>query len=136
MPELLLILVEFPVTILLMWFCFCLKIKVGFFGFLFNLCMPVFAILGVILFLFIGSRYANEGTTLDGDYKEWITLDLDNIKDADMKAKVASWKGSKIPMREAYTWYKLEYLHFNKPLLEVFLHRYHLFQMVFTKDSF
>jgi hypothetical protein len=38
-------------------------------------------------------------------------------------------------MREAYTWYKLNYLHFNKPLLEVFLHRYHMFQMVFTVAS-
>jgi hypothetical protein len=93
-PELLLILLEFPVTILAIWFCFCLKIKTGIFCFLFNLlCIPPLVIAGIILFLFIGSRYANNGTTLDKNHEDWITLDLDNIKDPEMKATVAAWKG-------------------------------------------
>jgi len=36
-------------------------------------------------------------------------------------------------MREAYEWYFRGQIDFNKPLLEVFLHRYQLFRFVFTK---
>ena len=64
-PELLLILVEFPVTIIFTWFCFCLKIKYSMLGFLFNLLViPVLIIGGIILYLFLGSRWANGNTAL------------------------------------------------------------------------
>jgi hypothetical protein len=35
-------------------------------------------------------------------------------------------------MREAYEWYFLDKIDFTKPLLEVFLNRYNLFQFIFT----
>ena len=96
-PELLLILVEFPVTIILTWFCFCLKIKVGLIGFLFNLfVVPVLVIGGIIAYLFIGSRWPLGNTALVGDYNDWIV-----ITD---KATVG-YEGQKIPIREAYEWY-------------------------------
>ena len=36
-------------------------------------------------------------------------------------------------MREAYEWYIRGKIDFTKPLLEVFLHRYALFRMIFTE---
>jgi len=123
-PELLLILVEFPVTIFLTWFFCCYMIYHSFLGFLFNLMFyPILFIGGVIGFLFLGARWAAGSDVLVGDYQKWIEITDDSI---------SSYKGKKIPIREAYEWYMEEKLHFTQPLLEVFLHRNHLFQMVFT----
>lgn len=119
-PELLLILVEFPVAIGLSWLLFCLSIKTGILSFLFNfLIVPVLIIGGIILYLYIGSRWPLGNTALVGEYIDWIVIDD--------KATVGGYEGQKIPIREAYEWYIQEKLHFNKPLLEVFLHRHHLF---------
>ena len=95
-PELLLILVEFPVTILACWLLFCLKIKVTILGFLFNfLCIPVLVIGGIILYLFVGSRWPLSNPALTGDYVSWIKITDPSI----------GYAGQKIPIREAYEWY-------------------------------
>lgn len=123
-PELLLILVEFPVTIILGWFFCCYMIYHSIIGFLFNfLVIPVLVIGGIILYLYLGSRWEAGSAALVGDYKTWIEITHESIN---------AYKGKKIPIREAYEWYIQDKLHFNKPLLDVFLHRSHLFQMVFT----
>jgi len=84
------------VTIILSWFCFCLYIKVGILGFLFNLIMgPVLAIGGIILYLYIGSRFPLGNTALVGEYADWIVI----------KDKTIGYENTKIPIREAYEWY-------------------------------
>merc|ERR1711957_1050011 len=91
---------------MLTWFFCCYMIYHSFLGFLFNLMFyPVLFIGGVIGFLFLGARWAAGSDVLVGDYQKWIEITDDSIN---------SYKGKKIP------------------LLEVFLHRNHLFQMVFT----
>merc|ERR1712160_19987 len=93
-PELLLILVEFPVTIFLTWFFCCYMIYHSFLGFLFNLMFyPILFIGGVIGFLFLGARWAAGSDVLVGDYQKWIEITDDSI---------SSYKGKKIPIREAY----------------------------------
>lgn len=74
-PEMMLIIVEFPVTTLLAWLFFCIKIKVSMIGFLFNLVFwPVFALGMLIAYLFAGSRYPLESAALEDKYKDWIKI--------------------------------------------------------------
>ena len=74
-PEMMFIIIEFPVTTLLAWLLFCLKIKVGILGFLFNLVFwPVFFLGGLIAYLFAASRYPLESATLEDKYKDWIKI--------------------------------------------------------------
>ena len=80
-------------------------------------------IVGLLAYLFIGSQTAAGETRLDDKYKDWIKINDPALE---------HWKGKKLPMREAYEWYFLDKIEFTKPVLEVFLHRYHLFRMVFT----
>ena len=62
-------------------------------------------------------------TALEGDYATWVNIESNELD---------AYKGQKIPIREAYEWYIQNKISFNKPLLEVFLHRYHIFRMVFN----
>lgn len=80
-------------------------------------------IVSLLAYLFISSERAAGETRLSAEYADWIV-----IKDPALQ----SWRGKKLPMREAYEWYFLDKIEFSKPTLEVFVHRYHLFRMVFT----
>ena len=80
-------------------------------------------VVSLLVYLFVGSHRAAGETRLSAEYADWIV-----IKDPALQ----HWKGKKLPMREAYEWYFLDKIEFSKPTLEVFLHRYHLFRMVFT----
>lgn len=124
-PELLLILVEFPVTIILGWFFVCYTCLFNsILGFLFYLVgVPVGTIGGIILYLYVACRFPMTSTALEGDYATWVNIESNELD---------AYKGQKIPIREAYEWYIQNKISFTKPLLEVFLHRYHIFRMVFT----
>ena len=125
-PELLLILVEFPLTIILGWFFVCYTCLFNsFLGFLFYLFgVPVGTIGGIILYLYVACRFPMTSTALEGDYATWVNIESNELD---------AYKGQKIPIREAYEWYIQNKISFNKPLLEVFLHRYQIFRMVFTQ---
>jgi len=124
LPEIILIVLEFPVYTILTWACFCFTIFYGqWLTFISALVLtPVLAYASIILYLFIGSRFSSE-TMLEGDYKNWII-----IKDPALK----SWEGKRMPIREAYEWYFRGKIDFAKPCLEIFLHRHHLFRFVFS----
>ena len=125
-PELLFIMMEFPVTLAFCWlFCCYMAFFNSILQFLFYFIFgPVIAVGGVIAYLYVGSRFPMVNTALEGDYTKWIEI---------TDPELAAYRGQKIPIREAYEWYITNKISFNKPLLEVFLHRFHLFRMVFTK---
>ena len=123
--ETLLWIVEYPITVGITWaalsFVICRGCLHAFLLLTFG--APILGIISLLIYLFVGSRNAAGETRLSPEYRDWIVL-----KDPALKG----WKGKKLPMREAYEWYFLDKIEFSKPTLEVFLHRYHLFNMVFT----
>ena len=124
-PEILFIIIEFPIATAVAWTVICWYTCGGIFSFLFWLIFsPVAFILGTIGYLVVGSYMASKETRLKGEYVTWI-----NIHDESLKK---DWEGKLLPMREAYEWYIRGKISFNKPLLEVFLHRFSLFRMIFT----
>jgi len=118
-PEILLIVVEFPITIALVWAALCWYATGGIISCVFYLILWPLVLLGALLFyLFAHSRYMAGSSKLESKYKDWI-----EIEDPELKV----WEGKKLPIREAYEWYFLGKINFRKPLLEVFLHRFNLF---------
>jgi hypothetical protein len=118
-PEILLIVVEFPITIALTWVALCWNMTGGYFSFLFFLILwPVVLLCSLLAYLFLHSRYVSGSATLPSTHKGWIEF-------VDPALKV--WEGKKLPIREAYEWYFQGKINFTKPLLEVFLHRFNLF---------
>lgn len=125
LPELILIILEFPLSTILTWGAICFSVFYGSWLYFITMLIvgPIAAYSSIILYLFIGSRLKDNETTLKGEYKSWII-----IKDPSLK----SWEGKRIPVREAYEWYFRGKIDFAKPCLEIFLHRHHLFRFVFT----
>jgi hypothetical protein len=124
-PEILFIIVEFPIATLISWAVVCWYTCSGFFSFLFWLLFtPVAFIGGVLIYMWVQSRRESPETRLTGDYTSWIIIKDENL---------AVWRGQRLPMREAYEWYIRGQVDFSKPLLEVFMHRYELFRFIFTQ---
>jgi len=124
-PEAILFLMEYPLGLLITWFALCCS---WFYGEWINLCvvfvaMPISAIIAFVIMLLVGSRVADNKTEITPGYEDWIV-----IKDPALQ----SWKGKRIPIREAYEWYFLGKIDFTKSCLEMFMHRKNLFRMVFT----
>lgn len=123
--ELLFNIIEFPIWSAAIWATICWYSTAGVFSFIFyfigSVLLGITALMG---YLFLGSRLAAGDATIEPAYADWI-----KINDPALQA----WKGKKLPMREAYEWYFVDKIEFTKPLLEVFTHRFHLFQMVFTQ---
>ena len=126
-PEILFIIVEFPIATLIAWSVVCWYTCAGIFSFLFWLIFsPVAFIVSILIYMWIDSRRQSSETRLKGEYTSWIIIKDEN--DEELK----SYKGQRLPMREAYEWYIRGKIDFSKPLLEVFLHRYELFRFIFT----
>jgi len=127
--EIILHLLEYPLYTFGTWFVICLCIHttnvigllVTFVG------LPLGAAISIILYLYFGSRWQNPSTSLKKEYMDWIV-----VKDPQLQC----WVGKKIPIREAYEWYFRDRIEFTRPTLEVFLHRYELFQMAFGVTHF
>jgi sphingolipid C9-methyltransferase len=124
--EFLLTLIEYPIYSILVWATICWYSSNGVIGFLlWTLFTPVFLLALLMLYLFAGSRLSAGDNKIEPKYADWI-----QINDPELKGP---WKGKKIPMREAYEWYLLDKIEFTEPLLKIFLHRYDLFQFIFTQ---
>jgi hypothetical protein len=124
-PEFLFIVVEFPATVLASWVIFSWYASSGFFCFLLTVVFgPVCIIGSILVYMLIDSWMDGVDSKLNLEHEDWINIRDENLKE---------WAGYKIPMREAYEWYFRGQIDFNRPLLEVFLHRYQLFRFVFTK---
>jgi len=125
-PELMMIVVEFPIVTVCVWIALNWFITSGYYSFLFYTLTGPVAMIGTLLaYLFFDSRYQDPEAPLAVPYLDWIVLNDEHIKQ--------NWTGKKIPMREAYEWYIRGQIDFTRPLLEVFLHRFDLFRFVFTE---
>lgn len=126
LPEILFYIVEFPIATVVSWVLFSWYMASGYIWFVINVVFYPVAALGALLaYLFVGSRLQAGDDALPQPYLDWIKLNDPEIK--------KEWTGKKLPMREAYEWYFLDKIDFTRPLLEVFLHRFDLFRMIFTQ---
>jgi len=125
LPEFILILMEFPASFVAIWI-------VTWFGFVqefslyycFTLVfVPLSAVGMFIVWLLGGSYFQGETKEIAKEYEDWI-----EIVDPSLK----SWKGTRMPIREAYEWYFTGKINFTRPLLEVFLHRHEIFRFIFS----
>merc|ERR1712025_111482 len=108
-PEILFIIVEFPIATLIAWTTICWYTCAGIFSFLFWLVFaPVAFIGGTMAYLFVMSRYESGETKLQDEYTSWIIIKDDALN---------TYRGQKLPMREAYEWYIRGKIDFSKPLL-------------------
>jgi len=128
-PELILLIMEFPFGLLSGWFILCSLI---FWNDWTNLLIlfsitPLSLVVILLFYFFIGSRLQDFETKLKSEYKDWIVINDPKLK---------SWKGKKISIREAYEWYFRGQIDFTRPTLEVFLHRFELFRMIMTGSHF
>lgn len=125
--EFILIVFEHPVSAAFIWFALCawsypsdyLKLFAMFFG------VAIGAVISLVSYLILSSRLADVKTDLDEKYKDWIEI---------VDPRLKQWEGKKIPIRNAYEWYFRGRINFTRPTLEVFLHRYEVFRMIFTFD--
>lgn len=123
--ETLFYIVEYPVGFAMTWGILSYFMTGGVINFfLVWLGIPLVGILTLLVYLFVGSWHAAGETRLSPEYADWIKINDEALQ---------GWKGKKLPMREAYEWYFTDKIEFTKPLLDVFLHRYHLFSMIFSK---
>jgi NADH:ubiquinone oxidoreductase subunit 3 (subunit A) len=79
-PEILFIIVEFPIATLISWAVCCWYTCAGFFSFLFWLIFtPIAFIGGILIYMWVQSRRESAETRLKGDYVSWIIIKDENL---------------------------------------------------------